>query len=103
MLAYNLVRQTLLASALQAGRSPRQLSFTAAMQKIAAGWMAVLLIADSTLTTLIEEHLYDLPQHEVGHRPNRVEPRAIKRRPKAHKLLTKPRNEARADLLAGKV
>jgi putative transposase len=103
LLAYNLVRQTLLASALQAGRSPRQLSFTAAMQKIAAGWMAALLIADSTLTTLIEGHLHDLPQHEVGHRPNRVEPRAIKRRPKAHKLLTKPRNEARADLLAGKV
>lgn len=103
LLAYNLVRQTLLASALQAGRSPRQLSFTAAMQKIAAGWMAVLLIEDSTLTTLIEEHLDDLPQHEIGHRPNRVEPRAIKRRPKPHKLLTKSRDEARADLLAGKV
>jgi hypothetical protein len=103
LLAYNLVRQTLLASALQAGRSPRQLSFTAALQKIAAGWIVVLLIEDSTLTALIGEHLSDLPQHEVGHRPNRVEPRAIKRRPKPHKLLTKPRDEARADLLAGKV
>src|SRR5260370_9312630 len=30
-----------------------------------------------------------------------VEPRAIKRRPKPHKLLTKPRAEARAELLAG--
>ena len=36
--------------------------------------------------------------HEVGHRPNRVEPRAIKRRPKEHKLLRKPRAEARAEL-----
>ena len=96
LLAYNLIRQTLLTSALQAGRSPRQLSFTAAMQKIAAGWIVVLLIEDATLTTLIEEHLDDLPQHEIGHRPNRVEPRAIKRRPK-------PRDEARADLLAGKL
>jgi hypothetical protein len=29
-----------------------------------------------------------------------VEPRAIKRRPKPHKLLNKPRREARAELLA---
>jgi len=29
-----------------------------------------------------------LLSHRVGHRPNRVEPRAIKRRPKGHKLPT---------------
>jgi hypothetical protein len=101
-LAYNLIRQTLLAAALEAGCSPRQMSFTAAMQKIAAGWIAVLLIEDSTLVDLTQEHLNDLPRNKVGHRPNRVEPRAIKRRPKPHKLLTKPRDEARNDLLMGK-
>ena len=37
----------------------------------------------------------------VGNRPNRVEPRATKRRPKPHRLLTKPRAEARLELLAG--
>jgi len=37
--------------------------------------------------------------HRVGHRPNRVEPRAVKRRPESQKLLTKPREEARAELL----
>lgn len=102
LLAYNLIRQTMLTSALQTDRSPREMSFTAAMQKIAGGWIAVLLIEDSMLVALIEEHLDDLPHHKIGHRPNRVEPRAIKRRPKPHKLLTKPRDEARADLLAGK-
>jgi putative transposase len=103
LLAYNLIRQTILTSALQANRSPRQISFTAAMQKIAAGWTTVLLIEDAVLNAMIEEHLQDLPQHKIGHRANRIEPRAIKRRPKPHKLLTKPRDEARADLLAGKV
>ena len=102
VLAYNLIRQTMLASALQADRSPRDMSFTAAMQKIAAGWTTVLLLEDSQLAMLIEEHLNDLPRHRVGHRPNRVEPRAVKRRPKPHKLLTKPRKVARAELLAGK-
>jgi hypothetical protein len=52
---------------------------------------------------LIEIELTHLAGHEVGNRPDRVEPRAIKRRPKPHALLTKPRDEARADLLAGKV
>lgn len=102
LLSYNLIRQTILNSARQEGFSPRQISFTAAMQKVAAGWIAVLLIEDATLAALIAEHLQDLPRHKIGHRPDRVEPRAIKRRPKSHKLLTKPRDEARGDLLAGK-
>ena len=42
-----------------------------------------------------------LAELRIGDRPDRVEPRAIKRRPKPHKLLTKPRAEARAELLRG--
>jgi len=102
LLAYNLVRQTLLASAQRADRSPRQLSFTAAMQKIAAGWVAVMLITDDALAALIEAHWDDLAKHQIGHRPNRIEPRAIKRRPKPHDLLMEPRKQARAKLLAGR-
>jgi hypothetical protein len=102
LLAYNLTRQVLLAAARKAGCSPRQMSFTTAMQKIAAGWTTVLRMEHSTFVALVEQHLDDLPSHKNGHRPDRVEPRAIKRRPKPHKLLTKPRQEARADLLAGK-
>jgi DDE family transposase len=99
LLAYNLIRQTLLASAWQATLSPRQLSFTAALQKIAAGWTAVLLVNDSVVTRVSEAHQQDLAHQQVGDRPNRVEPRAIKRRPKPHKLLTKPRAQARSELL----
>jgi len=43
-----------------------------------------------------------LAGHRVGHRPDRVEPRAVKRRPKPHDLLTKSRAEARAALLRSK-
>ena len=41
-------------------------------------------------------------EHIVGNRPGRVEPRAIKRRPKPHDLLTKPRDQARAELIGEK-
>jgi hypothetical protein len=101
LLAYNLIRQTMLQAALQAGRSPRQLSFAAALQKIAASWNTILVCQDAAVLLLIEIHLGDLATHRVGNRPDRVEPRAKKRRPKPHRLLTQPRRQARAALLAG--
>jgi hypothetical protein len=55
-------------------------------------WRHVLL-ADGTTASLTEQ--------TVGDRPNRVEPRAVKRRPQPLALLTKPRHEARAELLRG--
>ena len=103
LLAYNLIRQTMLESAKSGDKSPRQLSFTAALQKIAASWVTLPLLEVSTAAAVIDAHILDLESHKVGHRPNRIEPRAIKRRPKPHKLLTKPRDTARAELLAGKV
>jgi hypothetical protein len=102
LLAYNLVRQTILNASKAHALSPRQISFTAAMQQIAAGWATVVLMDDATLIVWVEHHQQALAQHQVGDRPDRVEPRAIKRRPKPHKLLTKPRHEARAELLAVK-
>jgi len=103
LLAYNLIRRSMLqaARASRSGRSPRQLSFTAAMQKIAASWNTLTACSNSVLILLIDVHLQHIANHEIGDRPDRVEPRAIKRRPKPHKLLTKPREQARAELLAG--
>jgi len=102
LLAYNLIRQTMLQSARASGHSPRRLSFAAAMQSIAANWLVIVLSDDDTAANLIEASLANLPAHRVGHRPGRVEPRAIKRRPKPHKLLTKPRHQARAELVMEK-
>lgn len=101
LLAYNLIRQSMLQAALAAKLSPRQLSFTAAMQKIAASWATLAICEAALLRSLIALALRHLATHRVGDRPDRIEPRAIKRRPKPHKLLTIPRTEARATLLAG--
>jgi len=101
LLAYNLIRQTILQAAQRGGRSPRQLSFSAALETIAACWMVVVLMEESFRAKLVDAHLANLARQLVGDRPNRVEPRAIKRRPKEHRLLTKPRTQARAELLAG--
>lgn len=101
LLAYNLIRQTMLEAALRAQRSPRELSFTAALQKIAAAWAVLATCDAATATALIDVMLHDIGKNIVGNRPDRVEPRAVKRRPKPHKLLTEPRAAARAKLLNG--
>jgi Transposase DDE domain len=99
LLAYNLIRKTMLQSALGAGRSVRTMSFTAALQTVAASYTQIATASPSQSARLIGSAVAGLPGPRVGNRPNRVEPRAVKRRPKPHPLLTKSRAEARADLL----
>lgn len=104
LLSYNLIRKVILESAMASGRFPRQISFTSALQEVGSSWTSILLLTPSQQVRLIEVYLDNLSGYRVGHRPDRVEPRAIKRRPKPHQLLTKPRAEARQDphLVAGK-
>ncbi len=102
LLAYNLIRRAMLQSAKASGRSPRQLSFSAALQAIAAGWQVMVLSSDPVASRLVEVELENLAAHIIGDRPGRVEPRAVKRRPKPHALLTQPRDQARAELLKAK-
>jgi putative transposase len=103
LLAYNLIRQTMLQAALPAGLSPRQLSFTHALQTVAASWTNVALLSPARQEALIAAALKGLLWPLVGRRPDRIEPRAVKRRPKPHDLLTKPRAEARDELLKTRV
>lgn len=101
VLAYNLIRQAMLEAALQAERSPRELSFTAALQKVAAAWAVVAVCDEALRVELVAAQLRDMAKNIIGERPDRVEPRAVKRRPKPHKLLTEPRVVARAKLMRG--
>ena len=102
LLAYNLIRQALLQSAQKAGLPPRALSFTAAVQSIAASWLVIVLSDDALAALLIDAASVSLAEHVVGDRPGRLEPRAIKRRPKPHDLLTEPRAQARAEIIGAK-
>ena len=74
---------------------------TADMKKGAWSWVSVLVWSKASLALLVEADLEHRTRHRGGHRPNRVEPRKVKRRPKPHKLLTEPRDTARAKILSG--
>jgi len=101
LLGYNLIRQTIVQVAEQRGLSPRDLSFAAALQTIATNWMTVLVVEGPTHDAIHASAWDGIAQHRIGNRPDRVEPRGVKRRPKPQPRLKKPRAEARADLLAG--
>lgn len=95
LLAYNLIRLLMAQAALLADIIPRQLSFKHTLQlwivwrqNGAEGYDDVQL---ATLFILIA-------QQRVGNRPGRIEPRAVKQRPKPFPLLTKPRSRARNDV-----
>ena len=90
LLAYNLIRLLMCQSALLADLLPRQLSFKHTLQLYLA-WNQ-----KNCNPTDIEAQLYILiAQQRVGNRPNRIEPRVVKRRPKSYSLLRVPRAEAR--------
>jgi hypothetical protein len=96
LLAYNLIRMKMLQSCAANGRMPRTLSFTTTLQLLANNW----LLASVMLTReLVELGQQTSSSEVVGNRPDRVEPRANKRRPKLLALLTKPRHVAKLELI----
>lgn len=95
LLAYNLVRSLMLRAARHARVPPRELSFKHAVQLWLA-WRAAHPPdhrQDDTLLDLVA-------QRRVGRRPGRIEPRAVKRRPKPYRLLMQTRAQAREHVRA---
>jgi len=97
LLGYNLIRLLMAQAALLADQIPRQLSFKHTLQI----WIAWQQRGGGTHDAVaIYGLLVLIAQPRVGLRPGRVEPRAVKRRPKPFPLLTKARQAAREDIRA---
>jgi hypothetical protein len=94
LLAHNLIRMLMAQSALLADCLPRELSFKHSLQL----WLALRQYGSPEDEDGLSNLLMLIAQRRVGNRPGRIEPRAIKRRPRAYPLLTKPRRSARADV-----
>lgn len=99
LVAYNLIRATIAEAARRHGVLPRELSFKGALQTFQAFRAEGLLAAPTP--EIIALLLSAIASHRVGDRPNRVEPRVVKRRPKQYKHLRAPRQLAQRDLLKG--
>jgi hypothetical protein len=89
LLGYNLIRGVMAAAAFESGQWPWEISFKGTLQTLKEFLPILLLVASSELwcTTLF----IAVATHVVGNRPDRVEPRLRKRRPKPYKHLREPR------------
>jgi Transposase DDE domain len=101
-LAYNLTRRLMAAAAQEQGVRPRYLSFMAAVQTLNEFRWLLLTAAAEARGVYVRALWVAVASHAVGDRPERCEPRAVKRRPKPLRYLNEPRAAARAKLVKGR-
>ena len=101
-LAYNLTRRVLAAAAQDKGLPPRYLSFLGAVQTLNEFRWLLVTAAAADRGRYVRVLWLAIASHGVGDRPERCEPRAVKRRPKPLRYLNQPRDVARAQLLRGR-
>lgn len=95
LLAYNLIRGVMAQAALAHGTRPERVSFKGALQTLAECAPLAVSADPATRQVAWATILAAIAGHRVGDRPDRIEPRAKKRRPKAYPLLRTPRAQAR--------
>jgi len=95
LLAYNLIRKVIAASAAVHGKQPRRLSFTWTCQTVLASWILLSTGSARNARQLWTAALDSIAAHEVPLRPGRIEPRVIKRRRDRYPLMHDPRDELR--------
>ena len=94
LIAYNLVRALMTQASQQYNVDAARISFAGAVATIRQ-WAPKMALApsDRKRDKMFQDLLFYIAHDRTPNRPNRVEPRAKKRRPKKYKLLNKPRSE----------
>jgi hypothetical protein len=95
LVAYNLIRKVMAIAADKAGIEPWTVSFKGALQTLAR--LLPVLDTKVGIDDWCEVLLKAIATHRVGDRPDRFEPRRVKRRPKQYKLLNQPRQNYKRD------
>jgi hypothetical protein len=93
VIAYNMVRGLMLESAQQHNKSIYRVSFKGTVDTLRQWTVLFGHTDEKTIKARYEDILLALACDLVPERPNRSEPRAVKRRPKVYQLLTRPRGE----------
>ncbi len=99
LLAYNLVCALMVRAAAGSSVEARALSFKGTIQLYLAFEQQLRFAGRNSARTMTAHLLGGICLLRLQIRPGRVEPHAIKRRPKSHQLLTVPRDLARHNIL----
>src|SRR5262249_27732628 len=98
LLVYNLIRAVMAEAAKRHEMMPRQLSLQGARQTLEAFRPELARAPAEAASALRTALLVAIAYHHVGDRPDRTEPRVVKRRPKAYPRMHVPRKLARSRL-----
>jgi hypothetical protein len=101
LLAYNLIRTVMAQAAQRRGCMPCEISFKGSLQILTSFQPLFSCTPRTKWPQLFDILLTAIAQHVVGDRPNRYEPRAVKRRPKHYPRLKTPRHVAKLKLAKG--
>ena len=104
VLAYNLIRTIMAQAASTHGIEPRSISFKGAIQTLEAFQPILAMQGDNDpafCQQVYQQLLEAIATHRVADRPDRVEPRLRKRRPKHYAFLRQPRGEVKRKMLNG--
>ena len=91
LLVYNLIRGAMAEAARRHDLMPRQISLQGARQTLKAFRAELNRVPMKAALALTEAVMSAIAYHRVGDRPDRVEPRVVKRRPKAYPRMQVPR------------
>jgi hypothetical protein len=100
LMAYNLIRVLMWQAAQEHSRSLHRLSFAGTVQHFDVIVPYLYLFCGTTKAVMLYKLLLKWIAYDIlPYRPNRIEPRALKRRPKEYALLNRPRQQMREALL----
>jgi hypothetical protein len=91
--AFNTVRWYMANAALFGNTRPENISYSATYNIVDANKANLLNTTGAKQREILASMFYQMITVKVGNRPGRSEPRAVKKRRKPHKLLSKPRKD----------
>ena len=99
-LAYNLIRSLIWAAKQTYRIDIERISFKGTIQHLSTASPYLAMADASEYSRRYEELIQLVSNEQVPDRPDRVEPRGVKRRPKKFSLMTQPRSSLKAKLAA---
>ena len=100
LLAYNLIRSLIWTAKQIYHIDIQRISFKGTVQHLSSLAPYLAIAGQSNYAVLYEKLIHLVANEKVPDRPDRIEPRVIKRRPKPFPLMTQPRSQLKAKLAA---
>ena len=100
LVAYNLIRTLMWQASMEHNRPLHRLSFAGTVQRFDVAAPYLFLFCGTGKAVMIYKMLLKWIAGDIlPYRPNRIEPRAVKRRPKGYDLMNRPRHQMRQEIL----